>query len=383
MSDTADSERLVAKAVVLLLGLQQAMLIPSIAIWAHEYLKLGPTQFAAFLTAFHGAGLLANLAIPVLSDQLKSPLVPFLAASIAAALGFLGFAMAPDYRSVMALTLLLVGPASCQNGLFFTYLRSRSGESSGAVAARGLFSAAWVVGPFLGTVVVTRMGFPPLFLLLGVVNVAIVLIALRLSRNTVVAASENAKGASSSGHILMAFAALVLLHGSNVISTTIMPIVVVHELGLKAQWVAVAFSVCALIEVVMFAVVARWLKRFLAVWIILFGCGVGLAYYVVLGIAAKAHTLVAAQVLNAFFIATAVGGGMAWFQDTMPKRPGLATGIFMNTFRIATLVAAPVIAWTATSFGSYQASAYAAAAFTVAAAIMILLFHTPSLRQRR
>jgi hypothetical protein len=53
--------------------------------------------------------------------------------------------------------------------------------------------------------------------------------------------------------------------------------------------------------------------------------------------------LLALQPLNAWFFAAVAGVGLTLFQRVIP-RPGLATGIYLNTRRIGAVVSGPIIA---------------------------------------
>jgi MFS transporter, SET family, sugar efflux transporter len=53
--------------------------------------------------------------------------------------------------------------------------------------------------------------------------------------------------------------------------------------------------------------------------------------------------LIGLQVLNGWFFATVAGVGLTMFQRLIP-RPGLATGLYVNTRRLGSVVSGPVIA---------------------------------------
>jgi MFS transporter, SET family, sugar efflux transporter len=57
-------------------------------------------------------------------------------------------------------------------------------------------------------------------------------------------------------------------------------------------------------------------------------------------------------VLNAWFFAAVAGMGLTLFQQIIP-RPGLASGLFVNTRRLGAIVSGPIIA-----FGSMTAHGY-------------------------
>lgn len=376
-SGSMRGQRTLIVALTMILGLQQAMLIPNISLFAHDALHLSPAQLSLFLVAFHLSGLVSSLCMPALGDRVRDRTLLLPLSAVVAVVGYTGYALVSSFGAVLWVTALLVGPANCQNSLFFSYLRSVDGDSTSAVATRGIFSAAWVVGPMLGAMVVSRYGFRPLFGSLVALNVMVLAGSIGLARAPRWSAQAENVPTVSGSYIGAVFLVLVLLHGSNVIATTIMPIVVTNELGMRPELVGFTFAICAVAEVVMFYLISKALGRYKKTTLIMAGCGFGVLYYLALGLLDDWRVLFAAQVLNAVFIAIAVGGGMAWFQDLMPKRPGLATGIFMNTFRIGTLVVSPIIGAVAAWSGRYQVAAFAAAGVTMVAGGIVLLLAAP------
>jgi MFS transporter, SET family, sugar efflux transporter len=66
--------------------------------------------------------------------------------------------------------------------------------------------------------------------------------------------------------------------------------------------------------------------------------------------------LVALQLLNAWSFAGIAGIGLPLFQQMIP-RPGLSTGLYMNTRRIGSIVSGPIIAiGSLTVFGNAESS---------------------------
>ena len=70
----------------------------------------------------------------------------------------------------------------------------------------------------------------------------------------------------------------------------------------------------------------------------------GIGYYLGLAFVSDPWSLLALQLLNAWFSAGVAGVGLPLFQDLIP-RPGLATGLYMNTRRVSAIVSGPIIAF--------------------------------------
>ncbi|MCB0887513.1 MAG: hypothetical protein KDB41_12205, partial [Propionibacteriaceae bacterium] len=82
--------------------------------------------------------------------------------------------------------------------------------------------------------------------------------------------------------------------------------------------------------------------------------------------------LLAVQLLNAWFFAAISGIGMTLFQQIIP-RPGLATGLFMNTRRIGAILSGPIIAVAGIKSLGYPGVFALCAALTAAALAVFLL----------
>ncbi len=72
------------------------------------------------------------------------------------------------------------------------------------------------------------------------------------------------------------------------------------------------------------------------------GCLAGVAYYAGMTFVSGPVTLIGLQVLNAWFFGVVAGVGLTLFQSVIP-RPGLASGLFVNTRRLGAIASGPII----------------------------------------
>lgn len=89
-------------------------------------------------------------------------------------------------------------------------------------------------------------------------------------------------------------------------------------------------------------------------------------------------TLIAHQVFNVWFFGILAGVGLMLFQRLIP-RPGLASGLYTNTRRLAAIVSGPIIAFGSTTAFGYQG---VFAALTVLALAVIASTSRPPRRMR-
>jgi MFS transporter, SET family, sugar efflux transporter len=107
----------------------------------------------------------------------------------------------------------------------------------------------------------------------------------------------------------------------------------------------------------------------------------GIAYYIGLANVTGPIALIGLQLLNAWSFAGVSGIGLPLFQQMIP-RPGLSTGLYMNTRRLGAIVSGPIIAiGSCTVFG--QRGIFLACAILTAMALIIIAIASRVTARRR
>ena len=138
-------------------------------------------------------------------------------------------------------------------------------------------------------------------------------------------------------------AAFILLQATNATAMTIMTVYVTETLQLDVMWAGIALGVAAALEVPALIFIGRLSERYSHLGLIATSCLAGIAYYLGLAFVTGPILLIALQLLNAWFFAGIAGIGLPLFQQMIP-RPGLSTGLYMNTRRVGSIVSGPIIA---------------------------------------
>lgn len=97
--------------------------------------------------------------------------------------------------------------------------------------------------------------------------------------------------------------------------------------------------------------IGRLSDRYSSLRLMATGCLAGIAYYLAMAFVTGPVMLIALQLLNAWCFAAIAGVGLPLFQQMIPK-PGLSTGLYMNTRRIGAIASGPIIALGSTSLGN-------------------------------
>jgi MFS transporter, SET family, sugar efflux transporter len=147
----------------------------------------------------------------------------------------------------------------------------------------------------------------------------------------------------SKAGIAVIVAAFIALQAANSAAVSIMSLFVTETLGLDVIiWAGVALGVAAGLEIPALLLIGRLSYRFSNLRLIASGCVVGIAYYAAMVFVPGPVLLIGLQVLDAWFFAVVAGVGLTLFQQIIP-RPGLASGLFVNTRRLGAIVSGAVI----------------------------------------
>jgi SET family sugar efflux transporter-like MFS transporter len=122
-----------------------------------------------------------------------------------------------------------------------------------------------------------------------------------------------------------------------------MTLFVTETMRIDVIWAGIALGVAAGLEVPALVLIGRLSLRFSSLRLIVTGCLAGIAYYVAMAYVTGPAMLIALQPLNAWCFAAIAGVGLTLFQQMIP-RPGLSTGLYMNTRRVGAIVSGPIIA---------------------------------------
>ena len=96
----------------------------------------------------------------------------------------------------------------------------------------------------------------------------------------------------------------------------------------------------------------------------------GIVYFLGLAFVTGPIMLIALQLLNAWSFAGIGGIGLPLFQQMIP-RPGLSTGLYMNTRRVGSIISGPIIAFgSMTAFG--QRGIFLACAAITAVGLLLI-----------
>ncbi|MCI0143905.1 MFS transporter [Arthrobacter bambusae] len=251
--------------------------------------------------------------------------------------------------------MLIGGPAGVGSSMLFAHLRHSGAGPSAVINTRAIISVAWVAGPPVATFIMGWFGNRAMLLAIAavaVINIATTAMMIK-ARNAAGAAtaagSQQVPPASTAEEppvgrlrVVLIVAAFILLQATNATAMTIMTVYVTETLKMDVMWAGIALGVAAALEVPALLLVSR-LTSYSQLGLLATSCIAGIGYYLGLSVVTGPLMLLVLQLLNAWSFAGIAGVGLPLFQKMIP-RPGLSTGLYMNTRRIGAIVSGPIIA---------------------------------------
>lgn len=367
-----------ALLAILLATLAEAVAGSYMALLAVERIGMSPLELSAFLTLSAISGIAVTTVFGHLHDK-KPVLWPLLVAMGAKILGLALCAALTQGWLLIAVGVWLFGPSSASFALMFAmakgYLDRVGGEtvSRGMAALRMTSSLSWAIGPAIGAGLVAGWSFAGVYV--GAAALAVLaLVVVLASRIKVVPAdpSERQKitidvvRAAAPAVIAMTVFHTVMFMGSNAMSIT-----VVRELGSETD-VGLLFSLCAALEVlVMGLFVVRPMQR-VSVPLLAFGFLLFAGYFLMALVWPTLLSLYLGQILRAAAIGIISVVGMAYVQDLLPGRAGVASALFGNTMSAGALLSGLGTGLWAEAYGYWSIFGLSALLSVAGAAVVML-----------
>ncbi|ACU86885.1 Major Facilitator Superfamily transporter [Brachybacterium faecium DSM 4810] len=371
--------RLLVPTSALMWGLQIAFLSPSLALILATLYGAGTTEIGWVLAIYNASGFLASLVVPAWADRRQEYLGPMLLSGVLTVLLVLLLALVTTLPLVTIVLVVVGGPAGVGVSLLWAHLRHAGARPAQIVNTRAIVSVAWVAGPPLATLIIGWFGPQAILLAIALValaNIGTTMLMIRGHRTALASgtppapAHEEDDVSLGTAGIVLVTAAFVLLQATNATAMSFLAVYVPQTMGADVVWAGVALGVAAGLEVPALMIVARLTTRHSSLGLILTSCVAGIAYYLGVAVASGPILLIALQVLNAWCFAGIGGVGLTLFQQ-MIRRPGLSTGLYMNTRRVGAILSGPLIVLGGATVLGQRATFLACALLTLVGLLII------------
>ncbi|MFM2587828.1 sugar efflux transporter [Vibrio sp. TBV020] len=245
---------------------------------------------------------------------------------------------------------------------------------------RAGIAIAWVFGPPMAFMLKASFGYNASFAVSAViVSLSIVVIAKYLPNGVVKAETPEEVEVEvkhpTTSNVLISLYCLVVVFAfaSNNLYITSMPLYLSQELKVDPSWLGFLFGAGALFEIPVMLGAGKLAVRFGTLKLLMAGLVSGIAFYAVMLTNTSFIAMLAAQVLNGFFIGVCATLGMVVLQDMMKDRLGTASTLFSNMLNVSMLVASLCVGVVGELF-NYYSTLYVSLAGSLAALCLLALF---------
>jgi MFS transporter, SET family, sugar efflux transporter len=349
-------------------GIISAFLSTTTSLFLADAVHAEPLFIGLFFAGRGLAAIAVSLVAGWISDRLPDRRIVILFAGAAGAVGGVAFAVLRSYPAVLIVGVSLFAVADLCFPQIFAYAKELTRargrrDTAFTTTMRSLFSAAWVVGPPMGFLLLTHTGFGTLYLTVSGLSLVIVLCARwGLPRLPLPPRADDPAAGREAGllrGLLLAvpwrtwllLGAVVCLGVANQVYNINIALHVTKNLHLGAQVVGWMAGLAAVLEIPIMIVVGRFADRLGKLRVMLASAIGGTLFFWLLPLAGSIPQLLALQLLNAAWTAVMLSIPMVMVQQEARSKAGAATALYTSAFMFAVLLAGLVAGLAATSLG--------------------------------
>ncbi|ANY67168.1 MFS transporter [Paenibacillus sp. BIHB 4019] len=331
---------------ILLVGIGISITLPYLALYCTEVLGMSAGTFGVFTAVSSLSGVAANSIIGKYSDRGLDRKLMIILATVSSAWGYTSYLIVDNFLILLVIVGFFSGLGAAAMPQMYAYAQESANESNSddktfaMSTLRSLVSLGFLVGPLVGTIILSAVGYKGLFLGTSAIFLAIAsLVAVFLPKKRAIqkkrpSAGDNARKRRQVWSLLIAF---IFLFAVNAINGIVTPLFIVNELHGTHTDIGWVVSLCAGLEIpIMFALGALG-RKISNHSLMISACFIAIMYNIILSVSTDSWQLIAAQLLQAAFVAIVMGNGLSYFTELFPHSPGLSTTIYYNSSIIGRL----------------------------------------------
>lgn len=358
--------------------LAEAVGFSYMALLAVEKIGMSPLELSAFLTLSAISGIAVTTVFGHLHDR-RPVLWPLFISLGAKVVAFGLCAVLTQSWMLIAVAVALFGPSSASFALMFAMAKGFLDRVDGETVSRGMASLrvasslSWAIGPALGAALVAGWSFTGVYVGAALLS-ALALVVVFASRIKVVPAATEERQKITLGVVLAAAPAVIAMtafHTSMFMGSNAMSIVVARELGSETD-VGLLFSLCAAVEVVVMGLFVIRPMRRASIVLLAFGFLLFAGYFIMAIVWPTLLSLYLGQILRAAGIGILSVVGMAYVQELLPGRAGVASALFGNTMSAGGLLSGLGTGLLAEAFGYWSIFSVCAGLCLVGAVVLFV-----------
>ncbi|WP_058308473.1 sugar efflux transporter [Gracilibacillus massiliensis] len=323
---------------VLLVGFGISITMPYLALYCTEVLGMSPGAFGAFIAISSLGSVLVNTLIAKRSDSGLDRKWLIITALLSAALGYASYVLFQNFFILLIIVTVFSGFGAIAMPQIYAYAQesandSKTDDKTFAISTlRSLVSLGFVIGPLGGTLILAALGYKGLFLGTSAIFLIIALLMfLFLQKRTFQKTTKKKKMMSLKNRLVwQPMIAFIFLFALNAVNSIITPLFIVNEINGTHSDVGLVVSICAGLEIPIMIAFGALSKQISNHTLLIISGFIALSYFSILALSTHSWQLMAAQLLQATFVAIVMGNGLSYFMDLLPDSPGVATSIYYN-----------------------------------------------------
>ncbi|WP_410515154.1 sugar efflux transporter [Paenibacillus sp. BR2-3] len=330
-----------------MVGTGISITLPYLALYCTEDLGMSAGTFGVFTAVSSLSGVVANSFIGKHSDRRLDRKLIIILATVSSALGYTSYLVFDNFLILLIIVSFFSGLGAAAMPQIYAYAQESANESNSddktfaMSTLRSLVSLGFLVGPLVGTIILGAVGYKGLFLGTSAIFLTIAsLVFIFLPKKRAVQKKRPGTGATSLNRrqIWYPLIAFIFLFAVNAINGIVTPLFIVNELQGTHTDVGLVVSICAGLEIpIMFALGALG-RKISNHSLMISACFIAIIYNIILSVSTDSWQLIAAQLLQAAFVAIVMGNGLSYFTELLPNSPGMSTTIYYNGSIIGRLV---------------------------------------------
>lgn len=332
---------------VLMVGTGISITLPYLALYCTEDLGMSAGAFGAFTAVSSLSGVVANSFIGKYSDIRLDRKLIIVIAAVSSALGYASYLAFNNFIILLIVVSFFSGLGAAAMPQIYAYAQESANESKSddktfaMSALRSLVSLGFLIGPLVGAIILGVVGYRGLFLGTSSIFLAIaLLVSLFLPKKRAVQKKKSGSVSVSVNRkqIWYPLIAFIFLFSVNAINGIITPLFIINELHGKHADVGLVVSICAGLEIPIMLALGALGRKISNHSLMISACVIAFVYYIILSMSTDSWQLIAAQLLQAVFVAIVMGNGLSYFAELLPNSPGMSTTIYYNGSIIGRLV---------------------------------------------
>lgn len=362
---------------MLLVGIGISITVPYLSLYCTEVFGMSAGALGVFMAVGSLSGVAVNSLIAKRSDSGLDRRWIIILAMLSSALGYVSYLVFHHFFILLIVVSLFNGVGAAAMPQIFASAQesanaSQSDDKTFAMSAlRSLFSLGFLIGPLGGTFILGAFGYKGLFV--GTSSIFLIIASLVFlflqKRKPVQSNAGKSKSTDAFSlkkkQIRQPLIAFILLFAVNAINFINTPLFLVNELHGTYTDVGLVVSVCAGLEIPIMLVLGALGRKISNHVLMMIGCFIAGIYFIILGVSTHSWQLIAAQLLQATFVAIVMGNGLSYFAELLPDSPGLSATVYSNS---------STIGWLAGNLGGGIIAQFAGFRYVYWACLAIVIF---------